>query len=99
MKITIEIDDIDYGALAEKILHMVGSDFAEKDGLKNTMAAKFLSMPPSVAKSMINLMPKVKKDELAVLLLNKNSRTIAEKITDVAEDKGVSLKIKSIFAE
>lgn len=99
MKITIELDNIDYGALVEQLLPLVGDKLSDKDGISNTILAKFLSMPPSVAKSMINLMPQSKKDELAVSLLNKHKETITRKITQTAKDKGFSFKINKFEVE
>ncbi len=99
MKITIELDDIDYGALVEKLLPLMEDKIADKDGISNTILAKFLSMPPSVAKSMINLMPQSKKDEIAVSLLNKHKEKITKKITEAAKDKGFSFKINRFEVE
>ena len=99
MKITMEINDIDYGAIAEQLLPLVGDKLSDKDGISNTMLAKFLVMPPSVAKSMINLMPQKTKDEILVTLINKQKERIVEKVTETAREKGIFFTISRFDVE
>ena len=93
MKIILDISDIDYGALVELFLPMVHDKLAEKDGTGIAILAKIAGMPPSIAGKMIDMIPQETKDEIAVMLVNKNKDKIIESVTEYAEKKGLSFRI------
>lgn len=93
MKIILDINDIDYGALVELFLPMVHDKLAEKDGTGIAILAKIAGMPPSIAGKMIDMLPQETKDEIAVMLANKNKDKIIESVTEYAEKKGLSFRI------
>ena len=99
MKITVEISELDYKALVEQFLPVVREKMAGKDGIGAKTLSILAGMPPSIAGNMIDMMPQDKKDELAVMLIEKNKDKIAEKIVKLAGEKGISFKIDDIDAE
>ena len=93
MKITLDINDIDYGALVEVFLPLVHDKLAEKDGTGTAILAKIAGMPPSIAGKMIDMLPQETKDEIAVMLVNKNKEKIVESVMEYAEKKGILFRI------
>ncbi len=93
MKISLEISEIDYGALVELFLPMVHDKLAEKDGVGVTILAKIAGLPPAFAGKMIDVLPQETKDEIAVMLVNKNKQKIIETVIAYAERNGLSFHI------
>ena len=85
MKITFEINEIDYGALVERFLPLVHDKLAEKDGTGAMILAKIATMPPEVAGKMVDMLPQTTKDEIAVMLVNKNKDNIVKMVLEYAE--------------
>jgi len=99
MKITLDINDIDYGALVEVFLPMVHDKLAEKDVTGPAILAKIAGMPPSIAGKMIDMLPQETKDELVVYLINSNKGKIAELLQNTLANKGIELRIDDIEIE
>lgn len=99
MKITFEISELDYKALVEKFLPVVREKMAGKDGVGAKTLSILAGMSPSIAAGMIDMMPQDKKDELAVMLIEKNKDKIADKIMKLAGEHGIKFKIDDIDAE
>lgn len=57
LKITIELKEIDYGALVEMFLSLVENKLAEKDGTGAEILAKIAGMLPAIARNMVDLLP------------------------------------------
>ena len=66
MKITLDINDIDYGALVEVFLPMVHDELVKQDGVGVAILAKIAKMPPAIAKKMIDMLPQETKNEIVV---------------------------------
>ena len=99
MKITLDIKDIDYGALVEVFLPMVHAKLTEKDGAGVAILAKITKMPPAIARKMIDMLPKDTKNEVAVMLVNKNKEKIMEAVMEYAERNGLAFRIDSFEVE
>ena len=100
MKITLEINDLDYGSVVAALLPMVHEKFEKDDGSVGTkILSKLTSLSPSIAKKMVNLLPRETQNEIAVLLINKNKDKIVEIATKLAREKNVSVKIGNLEAE
>ena len=99
MKITLELNEIDYGALAEQFLPLVKDKLAEKDGTGAAILSKIAGMPPSIAAKMVDLLPQETKDELAVMLVNKNKERVIETVMEYAAQKGLSFRIDDFEVE
>ena len=98
MKITLEISNIDYGEIVREYLPLIREKMAGKEGGAKLMGM-LAGMPPAVAAGMIDKLPASKKDELVVMLVEKNKDAIAEKIMKYAAEKGVSFSIDDIEVE
>jgi hypothetical protein len=57
MKITLELTDIDYGALVEFALPLLRGKLAESDSAASQVLARIAQMPPSIAAGMIDFLP------------------------------------------
>ena len=96
IKLEIEIDDIDYSALAEQLLPLLG-DRLRGDG---TPFASLLGSGAAgpMAKALLSRTPKATKDRLAAELIEKNSGRLRDTLERAAADKGVDLRIGRIRA-
>ena len=100
MKITLEIEDLDYGAVAAALLPAVHERLEKEDGSVGTkILSKLTALSPSIAKKMVNLLPAETQNEIAVLLINKNKDKILEAAENLAAEKGISVRIKDLEAE
>ena len=99
MKLTLEINDMDYGALVEMLLPMVRDKLAEQDGTGAAILSKLAKLPPETAHKMINLLPRNTQDEIVILLLNKNKERLKAMAAGYAHYNGLSLRIDDFKAE
>lgn len=99
MKITLELTDIDYGALVEFALPLLRGKLAESDSAASQVLARIAQMPPSIAAGMIDFLPQDTKDELAVMLVNQNRDRLITAVTEYAEKKGLSFCTSSCSVE
>ena len=100
MKITLEINDLDYGSVVAALLPMVHEKLEKEDGsVTNKILLKLTAVSPAIAKKMVNLLPKETQNEIVALLINKNKDKIVDLVTKLAEKKEVSLKIGNLEAE
>ena len=99
MKITLELNDIDYGALVAQFLPLIRSKLSEQDGTGAAVLAKIAEMPPETAAKMINLLPQKTRDELVLMLLNKNKERLIHAATEYGRKNGITFQIDSFEAE
>ena len=101
MKITLEIDDLDYGSVIAALLPMVHEKLEKDDdgSVGSKILSKLTALSPSVAKKMVNLLPKDTQNEIVVLLINKNKEKILDVVTNLAKKKEVSVQIGNLEAE
>ena len=99
MKITLELNEIDYGVLTEQFLPVVRDKLAEKDGTVAAILSKVAGMPPDIAAKMVDVLPQETKDEITVMLINKNKEKIIETIMGCAAKKGLSFRIDDFEVE
>ena len=100
MKITLEVNGLDYGALIAALLPLVHSKLEqEEDSVVNKILLKLTALPPSIARRMVNLLPRDTQDEIVVLLINKNSAKIADLAVNMAKEKDIFLQIDKLEAE
>lgn len=97
IKLEIEIDDIDYGALAKELAPMAG-DALRSSG--NPLAALLQNGAAGpVARAVLDRTPKGAKDKLAAELIDSNSWKLISALEQAAARKGVRLRIGRIHAE
>ena len=99
MKLTVEINDMDYGALIAMMLPIVRDKLAEQDGTAAAILSKLAKLPPDTARKMVNLLPRDTQDEIVVLLLNKNKGRVISAASDYAGKNGLSFRIDDFKAE
>ncbi len=99
MKITLELNEIDYGALMEQFLPLIRDKLAEQDGAAAAILSKIAEMPPETAGKMVNMLPQKTRDELVLMLLNKNKEKIVKAATDYARKNGITFRIDDFRIE
>ena len=100
MKITLEINDLDYGALVAALLPTVHEKLGMEDGsVMNKILSKLTALSPSIAEKMVNLLPKETQNEIAVLLINKNQSKIIALAEKLADEKDISVRIGHLEAQ
>ena len=99
MKITLEVDELDYGALIAALLPMVHEKMEkEESSVANKIILKLTSLSPTIAKKMVNLLPKETQNEIVVLLINKNRDKILALVENLARERDIPLKISNLEA-
>ena len=97
IKLEIEIDDIDYAALAKELTPMAG-DALRSNG--NPLAALLQSGAVGpVARAVLDRTPKSAKDKLAAELIDSNSWKLISALEQASARKGIRLRIGRIHAE
>ena len=100
MKITLEIKDLDYGALIAALLPTVHERIAKDEpSFANKILLKLTALPPTTVQKMLGLLPKETQDELAVLLVQKNKEKILEAVERLAKEKNVSFCVEDFHVE
>ena len=100
MKITLEVDELDYGSLIAALLPMVHEKMEkEESSVANKIILKLTSLSPSIVKKMVNLMPKETQNEIVVLLINKNRDKILSLVENLAKENEISLKLGNLEAQ
>lgn len=100
MKITLEIKDMDYGALIAALLPTVHDLIAkEEPSWIHKLLLKLTALPPATVQKMVNLLPKETQDELVVLLIQKNKEKILGAVDKLAKEKNVSFQVDDFTVE
>ena len=100
IELNLVLDDIDYEALAERFMPQI-MEKAESADLEPWAKLLLLSAgnSPATISRILGLLPKEKKDELAVAYINKNREKIMSALAGMLADKGVKAEIKDASAE
>lgn len=94
----ITVSDIDYGAAAELLLHMVGEK-AEVSGSKTLkLLSGMANASGALPKKAVNALPQGVKDEILVSLVNNYKDKLIAAVENKAAAKGVALTIDEIGA-
>lgn len=96
MEIRVKIDEISYGDLVAKFLPLIGEKLQEKDGTASKILAGLAKLPPSIAKTTLDALPESTKDEIAILLINKNKDKIIISATDYCRKNEVAVTISDL---
>ncbi|MGM9618693.1 MAG: hypothetical protein ACI3W8_02475 [Oscillospiraceae bacterium] len=87
LKLELELSDIDYEALAERLLPLLG-DKLPLGGASSAMA-----------KAALSALPQQRKDRMAAELINGNAGSIAGAIQRAAAQNGVNCRVSGLRAE
>lgn len=99
MKINLEINDIDYGALIEIFLPMIHDKLSSADGMVAKLLGKVAGTPPEAAAKIVDMLPQDSKDDIAVYLINSKKDVIISAVQEYAGNKGVSFNIGEFSVE
>ena len=95
LKLELELDEIDYDALIERVLALAG------ERLSDNAVGKLLGSSGSVtmAKAALSFLPQEKRDSFAANLVNDHAEKITAAIQNVAEKNGVPCRVCSVRAK
>ena len=96
LEIIIKIDDIDYGAFVERYYPLVKDRIQGGDGMVARMMATLADVPPEKIRSVVNILPKGTKDELAIRLLNANKDKLLNKARKLLEEQDLNVTISDV---
>lgn len=96
--IRVSVSDVDYEAALDTLLPVLAEHFSKKS--KNSFLSSILLKTKEIsviaAKAALKTLPQEMKDELAEACLNYYKEDIARMLTEMAEQKGIALKIESV---
>ena len=100
IELNLILDNVDYEAIAERFMPQL-IEKAESADLEPWAKLLLLSAGPNAATitRIIGLLPKEKKDELAVAYINKNRDKIVSGLAGMFADKGIKADIFDASAE
>lgn len=100
IELNLILDNIDYEALAERFMPQI-IEKAESADLEPWAKLLLLSAGPNAGTitKILGLLPKEKKDELAVAYINKNRDKIVSGLKGMFADKGIKADILDASAE
>ncbi|MBD5162240.1 MAG: hypothetical protein HDT14_09550 [Oscillibacter sp.] len=100
IEVKIQIDQIDYGGLAQQALPTVLERLqGSKGDSKAAQALKGLGhLPADAMKMMLNAMPQDVKDSIALAFLKSYQEEIAAQVNRLAAQKGVQLTVTGVEA-
>lgn len=98
IEMKIKISDADYGTAIEAFLPVIIEKMAEKEnaGFITKMIGKNSTLPASVIKAALSVMPQSTKDEIAAACLDKYKEDISKILLDFAKDKGLYFRLEDI---
>ena len=96
MKIILEVDDIDYGALAEKLLPIAREKMGSASGAMGALKS-LMDLPAPLVKAMVNAMPD--KEQKLAQLAGQYGDKLAGAAQGFLEKQGLSAKVTGIRVE
>lgn len=96
MKITLNINNIDYESIIDQSIPLLKEKAKADNNILLKTISGILSMPGDIPKKMLNALPQETKDELVVYLINSNKGKIAELLQNTLASKGFALQIDDI---
>ncbi len=99
MEIRLTVENIDYGALAAKLLPALKGAMAERTDPMGKFLSGVASLPPALLSKTVNALPQETKDDLAVYLINSKSDWILQKAAKLAAEKEIPVRFCDIKAE
>ncbi len=101
MKVTVDIEEIDYGAAAKKIMPILQRQAEQSRDRSKIMSvlSKAAALGGNAAASMMDLLPSDLKNEIVALLVNSNKKKIIEAIENAAKKQEIPLRVGDINVE
>ena len=96
MELKIKLDEIDYGALAVRLLPMLPEEAIADSGLVSGFLLGSIKKQPGILKSIIDALPEEKKEEMVISLLSQNEGKLTGKLNELARQNGLPIKVEEI---
>ena len=96
MEIVITVDDIDYGSFVEKYYPLVKDRIRGGDGMGGMLLSKLSEVPPDQVRTVVEMLPKGMKDDLAVHLLNANKERLLSRAEKLLDEQDIGIKIRDV---
>lgn len=99
MEIKINVDNIDYDALADLMMPMLMDYFSnDKDDVMTRLLLLSQGFTEATVHKILSKMSQQKKDVLMAKLINNNKPRIMEMITKMAVSQGIRLSVTDVEA-
>lgn len=99
MKITFEINEIDYGAFVRLLLPKLKDKLIHSEGTMAKLLAKIAKMSPEAAGKLVDAMPQKTKNDLTVYLINHKMDVFVPVVEEYAKEKGLPFKVDGMWAQ
>lgn len=96
IKLEMEISDLDYELLLEKLMPYMGEHLRKSGNPLGMLLSN--GMSSGMAKRVLSSVPQSQKDALICDLINSNSAKMAQKVEQTAAQQGVDVRIPRIHA-
>lgn len=96
IRLTIELEDIDFDVLIEHYLPVIGSQLRANGNPLGSLLSNGASA--SVAKGMLRAMSPEKKEQLAAELINGNRQRLIDSLEKLAASHGFQAQVRSLQA-
>ena len=97
MEIKINIEDIDYEALADLMMPMLIEHMSnDRDDVVSRLMLLSQGFTEATVKKILARMSQQKKDELLIKLISKNKPKIKEFLMKAAAEQGISLSVTDV---
>ena len=93
MELKLQLSDMDYGALVERLLPLL------HDSAKDSLFGKIPFLTEHNAKAVLARLPQETKDRLLADLINRNQTGIAASLEKTLAKEGIAVKITAISAD
>ena len=97
MKITLDISNVDYDALADVLLPMLEEQMGDNVWFPAALTSG--GKATQAAKSMLRRLPQQRKDAILANYINRSRDKIAALLMDAARTKGLNLAVSNVRAE
>ena len=99
LKLTVNVDDLDYDALVEHFLPQMIDSFAQQNPTLGRLLSGGSGFAAGVIKGLVSKMPEEKKEAMAADLLTKNSGLLTGKLEGLLLENGIKVRVSGFSAK
>ena len=99
LKLTINVEDLDYDALVERFLPQLIDGFSKQNPTLGRLLSGGGTLAASAIKGIISRMPLEKKEAMAAELLERNSGMLTGKLENLLLENGVKVRVSGFTAK
>lgn len=97
IEVKIKISEVDYSAAVDVLMPVLLDKLSTSaNPIVSLVLGKAKGLPASTAKAALDMLPQETKDELAAACLNHYSEEIAKLMTDMAQQKGITVRVEGV---